>query len=75
MKVSRTANKLQYDFVFTPEIFLQSIMVSTPLPSVHRYLLSLTSQILLLLKYKKMAYKRYMHIYTPFKEILKSPIH
>ena len=35
MKVSRTANKLQYDFVLTPEIFLKSIMVSTSLPSVH----------------------------------------
>ena len=33
MKVFRTANKLQYDFVFAPEIFLQSIMASTSFPS------------------------------------------
>ena len=76
MKVSRTANELQYDFVFTPEIFLQSIMVSTSFPSVQIPSgICLTSQILLLLKYKKMAYKRYMHMHTLFKEILKSPIH
>ena len=38
MKVSRTANKLQCDFVFTPEIFLLSIMVSTSLPKFHAVL-------------------------------------
>lgn len=56
MKVSRTANKLQYDFVFTPEIFLQSIMVSTSLPSVDipsGICFTFQSKILLLLKYEK----------------------
>ena len=52
MKVSRRANKLQYDIVFTPEIFLKSIMVSTSLPSMHIPSV-FVSQILLLLEYKK----------------------
>ena len=47
-------------------------MVSTSLPSMHIPSV-FVSQILLLLEYKKMAYKRDMHMHTVFKEILKSP--